>query len=95
MKTVEHVAAAVEETNEWKTEWAEPILSIILEFDAALRRLNPPPPPMIIRRRATAKENRDMGGEEDWEPAPKKARKQVLAEVEDNVRCSRRLAMKG
>ncbi|KAJ7677144.1 P-loop containing nucleoside triphosphate hydrolase protein [Mycena olivaceomarginata] len=44
MKTVEHVAAAVEETNEWKTEWAEPILSIILEFDAALRRLNPPPP---------------------------------------------------
>ncbi|KAF7358964.1 P-loop containing nucleoside triphosphate hydrolase protein [Mycena sanguinolenta] len=95
MHTIEHVTAALEETPEWSAEWGAGVLSVITHFDAELRGMEAEPPALAApnRRRTVPKENRQTGGDADWEPPQKKARMEVLSEssIPTNVRRSTRL----
>ncbi|KAJ7704873.1 hypothetical protein B0H17DRAFT_1175425 [Mycena rosella] len=97
MKTHEQAVAAVEETSEWASQWADLVLSVITEFDAEFHVAAPEPPEAstAVAPRAKAKENHVPGGDRDWVPPPKKTKTTpVLAQITTNLRRSTRLSGK-
>ncbi|KAJ7435585.1 P-loop containing nucleoside triphosphate hydrolase protein [Mycena galericulata] len=70
MTSVDHVVAALEETEEWGLSWGQEVFAAIAAFDEERRRTEPEPfaAPKAGPKRTKAKENDDPGrDDEEWQ----------------------------